>query len=72
MSQRRYTAEYFQNREQQANLRQAILHALPDDGTVYLYNLIIVLAELLKDFTHRAFTEEVFTRSVKDKNGVEI
>lgn len=65
MSRRTYSKEYFENREQQASLRQAILHALPDNGTVYYHNLIIVLAELLVDFTRMAFSEEVYTRSVK-------
>lgn len=60
-----YTEEYFENREQQANLRQAILHALPDDGTVYFHNLIIVLAELLTEFTRMAFRDEVYTKPVE-------
>jgi hypothetical protein len=62
---RTYTDEYFQNQIEQSQIEAAILKAIPVN--VYYYNLIIVLAKLIKDFVIDNFKEQVFTTAVRDK-----
>ena len=62
---RQFREEYFENKQEQAKIKLAILHAIPED--VYYHNLIIVLADLLMRFTAASFEEEVLTKSTRDK-----
>lgn len=60
-----YTKEYFDNKIQQNQIKEAVHKALP--GGVYYHNLIIAFAEMLADFTQMAFKEEVFEKGIKNK-----
>lgn len=57
MTPRTYTKHYFDNQAQKAEIKQALTAAIPV-GVTY-YNLITALAELLAEWSHLAFTDEV-------------
>lgn len=65
---RQPTDEYFQNKQQQNRIREVILEVLATlpDNEIYYHNLIMVMAELLQRFTEHAFTEDVYTKEVKE------
>lgn len=59
--------QYFDNKIEQARIKEAVLMAIPDN--VNYYNLIISFAEMLARFTEHAFRDEVFTRSPAKPEG---
>lgn len=70
MSDRRLSDEFFQNKVEQNQIKEALIRAIPEN--VYYHNLIIALAEMLHDAAQQAFKEDVFTRSIHDKPKSEV
>lgn len=58
--------EYFENRAEQAQIKEAIERAIPRD--VLYQNLIIALSEMLASLTHQAFEDEAKDSSLKVKS----
>jgi len=60
------TKEFQENKKEQHQIASAVLSAIPEN--VYYHNLIIAFAELLADFTLRAFKEVVYSKSTKPES----
>lgn len=54
---------YFDNKIEQARIKEAVLSAIPAD--VYYHNLIIAFAEMLARFTEQAYRDEVYKKAPK-------
>lgn len=57
--------EFFENKKEQSEIKLAVSRAIPKD--VYYHNLIIVFSEMLSSFVYRAFNDEVYNKSIKEK-----
>lgn len=63
---KRYTDEYFENKQEQAQIAQALYAAIPEN--VQYYNLIFVLSGMIETMLGYAFKDEIFTHKADNKS----